>query len=966
MTSTHRSIRRTRQPLAPKALVLLVALSVHAHVFAQSAKKVLTIDDYARWRSIESSRISGDGNWVAYGMRHNNALDAQPVLHVHRIDAQRDTVIALGAQPAFSDDSRWVAYFVELPYAEAKKLRDGNKPVPRKAQLMNLQNGAKRTWEDIQSITFARGSGHLLLRRRQLDTRAKHKGVDVVLHDLRTGHDQLLGSVHEAAFNYKGELLAYTVDAVEKDANGLFVLDLRSTRIYPLDNDARNYNRLTWNEEGTALAVLKGVDVEKMREKDNALIAFPDVYTVLAPTAKAAPVRLDATHASFPRGWVVSDRRDLIWSADRKLVFLGVKPQLAAPDTSEKKKGTDELADVDVWHTRDLRIQSVQMARAENERNYTYRAAFDVASSKFITLADSTMREVELTLDGRWGVGRDDRGFISDHKRPSADLYRVNTATGERTLIMKAQITNTSTGSHVFGTSPDGRYFLYWRDGQFQLYSLDAGTSKPLTRPGPVNFVNAEFDHPGPKPPYGLASWTKDGKGVVLTHRYDLWLYPLDGGAPTNLTRGVGSRNEVRLRHINTEPVEGLGPLQRAQATAMDPGQPMLFSAFGQWTKKSGYYELRAGQLKELVFEDAAYGSPSKAAQADRFLFTRETFVEFPDLRVSNGDFKAARKISNANPQQAEYAWGRRILFDYTNKKGVRLQGILALPDDYKPGEKRPMIVSFYEKNSQNLHRHTAPSFLSSMGSLPMEAVSKGYITMMPDVHFNTGTSHSDMLECVEAATRKIIELGYADPKHIGVHGHSYGGQGVAFIGTRSRMFAAVGMGAGVTDLTSDFNHNWGWSYQVQGRDGSNGHDYYLYSQGRQGTTPWDNPELYRFESARTHVPQVTAPFLIMHGTADPTVAFQEGLGFYNALRYNNKDAILLAYPGEGHGLRGLANRRDLTIRYFHFFDHHLRGAPAARWMAEGVPFLDKDNRRDASKDLPVVVTSTSQSSRKH
>jgi hypothetical protein len=62
-------------------------------------------------------------------------------------------------------------------------------------------------------------------------------------------------------------------------------------------------------------------------------------------------------------------------------------------------------------------------------------------------------------------------------------------------------------------------------------------------------------------------------------------------------------------------------------------------------------------------------------------MFTRETFAEFPDLRVAGRDFKDARRITDANPQQAEYTWGRRILFDYTNKKGVRLQGILALPD---------------------------------------------------------------------------------------------------------------------------------------------------------------------------------------------------------------------------------------------------------------------------------------------
>jgi dipeptidyl aminopeptidase/acylaminoacyl peptidase len=286
------------------------------------------------------------------------------------------------------------------------------------------------------------------------------------------------------------------------------------------------------------------------------------------------------------------------------------------------------------------------------------------------------------------------------------------------------------------------------------------------------------------------------------------------------------------------------------------------------------------------------------------------------------------------------------MLLDYTKGDGVRLQGVLAVPDDYVEGEKRPMIVSFYEKNSQNLHRHPTPAYLRSMGALPVEALSRGYLTMLADVHFSTGSSHSDMLESVEAATRKVIEMGYADPEHIGVHGHSYGGEGAAFIGTRSRMFAAVGMGAGVTDISSDFNQPWGWTYQTRGGSGMPGAAYYLFGQGRWGTDPWRDPELFRFESAVTHVPDATAPFLIMHGAADPTVSFSEGLNFYNALRYHNKEAYLLAYPGEGHGLSGLANRRDLTVRYFDFFDHFLKGEPAPAWMTDGVPYLVKERER--------------------
>ena len=872
---------------------------------------------------------------------------------------------------------------------------------PTRVELRNLATGAIKSWQDIQSFAFAPGSTHLILKRRPAnagggagrgaagggETPAPGggeatgrggtapaptgpRGTDVILHNLVTGRDQLLGSVGDIAFNKAGDLLAYTVDASVKDGNGLFVIELKNNRMHTLDNDARAYNRLAWSDDGTALAVLKGVDVDKMRERDNQLLAFANVAAAIADV-EAAPAMLDAAKAAgFPKGWVISDRAALDWSDDNKRVFFGAKAQVAAPETGPRR-GTDELANVDVWNTVDERVQSLQMIRADQDRNFTFRQAFDVSAGKFVKLADETMRDLDVAPDGRWAVGRDTRGFIHDYKRPAADIYRVNTTTGERTLMLKAQMTNTSTGSHVFGIAPDGRHYLYWKDNRFHVYDLDAATARPLGN-GTVSFVDQEFDHPGPRPAYGISGYTTDRKSVVVQHRYDVWEVPLDGSAPKNLTGGAGTKGEIRFRYVRAEPLEpnlgniaatggagpgggpgggGFGGGGRGGAAAratIDLSKPVLLSAYGEYTKKAGFYELANGQLKELIYEDAAFSNPVKAMKAEKYLFTRQTFVDFPDLRVSGPGLKDVKQLSDANPQQKEYAWGRRILFDYKNKDGVRLQGILALPDDYKPGEKRPMIVTFYEKNSQNLHRYNAPSYLTGMGSSPMEAVSRGYITMLPDIHFRTGASHSDMLECVEAATRKVIEMGYADPKRIGVTGHSYGGEGAAFIGVRSKMFAAVGMGAGVTDLFFDFSQNWGWSYTVTGGSGANAFDYYLYSQGREGVSPWDKPEMYMFESALTHAPQASAPFLIMHGAADPTVPFTNGLAMYNALRYNNKKAVLLAYPGEGHGLRGVANRKDLTVRFFEFFDHYLKGAPAPKWLSDGVPFLDKDKPQDA------------------
>jgi dienelactone hydrolase len=862
---------------------------------------------------------------------------------------------------------------------------------PRRVELRNLATGRTESFQDIGSFIFSPDSTLIVMKRRPAEPAAgggrgrggsegntpgatgddnqanapepSGRGTDVIVLDLRTGRHQLLGGVGDVTFTKKGDLLAYTVDLPIKDGDGIFVYDAKRGSSTPLDTEARVYTRPAWSDDGKALAVVAGNDVDHQRERDNVVLAWPDVRSAITGDEPAKPIALDRTKASnFPADWIISDRAPLTWSDDDKRVFFGAKTQVALPPAGERKS-TDEKADVDVWNTNDDRIQSVQMIRADQDRNFTYREAFDTSAGKFVKLADETMKDLDVAEDGRWAVGRDARAYASDYKPAAADIYRVNTTTGERTLMLKAQLTNTSTGSHVFGISPDGKHYLYWKEGRFQDYDLDAGAAHALGAGGAPNFVDTDFDHPGPKPAFGVTGYTADGKDAIVEQKYDLWLLPLDGSAAKNMTNGTGTQREMRLRYIRTEapdpvlslssstgggagtPGAGFGGGRGAanREKPIDLSKPVLLSAYGEWTKKAGYYELAGGSLKELVYEDASFNTPEKAANADKYLFARQTFAEFPDLRIAGPTFADWKKITDANPQQKEFVWGHRILFDFKDHDGHRLQAIMAIPDDYKQGEKRPMLVNFYEKNSQNLHRYNAPSYLTGMGSSPMQAVSDGYITLIPDVYFHTGSSHSDMLEAVEAAVRKAIEMGYIDPKHIGINGHSYGGEGAAFIGTRSRLFAAVGMGAGVTDLYQDFNQNWGWAYQVTGGSGANGDDYYLYGQGRWGFSPWDKPETYMFESALTHVPEVTAPFLIMHGTSDPTVAFQNGLGFYNALRYNKKNAVLLAYIGEGHGLRGWANRKDLTVRYFQFFDHYLKGAPAPKWMTDGVPYLKKD-----------------------
>jgi dipeptidyl aminopeptidase/acylaminoacyl peptidase len=735
---TRRDLRSTR---ASRALAVAIALTIaYALPQAQSApKKPLGVDDYTKWRTISGQEISPDGRWVTYVLQLTNVPQAEtkPVLHLRDLETNADVEVPNAIGGTFSPDSQWIAYQVDpnpgrgrggrgsgstpaeppatppveppaTPPSQPPSTQPAGRgstppPPPRRVELRNLATGEVQAWENIGTFTFSPTSTHIFLKRRAAEAEgggsgrggggtspgatpggrgippvgAGPRGTDTILLDLRTGRHQLLGSVGDIAFNRTGSLLAYTVDSAVKDANGLFVFETRSGRTVALDNDAKQYNRLAWNDAADALAVVKGIDVEKKREKQNVLIAFTDVPSAMglddiAPT----PVVLDPEKIEgFPKGWVVSDRAPLEWSEDNRRVFFGIKEQADAPDTT--RRTTDERQDVDVWNTVDERIQSLQMIRAAADRNFTFRQAFDVTASRFIRIADETMRDVDIGPDGKWAVGQDPRGYVHDQKRPAADFYRVDTSTGERTLMLKGHLL----GSGVFGISPHGTHFLFWKDDRLHAYDLNAGKAAAIGTGAPA-FTDAEYDRPGPRPSYGLAGFTKDGKAVIAQHQYDLWLVPLDGSKATNLTGGVGSKNEMRFRYLRTQPEDPTLPRAAGPRGTIDLSKPMTLSAYGQWTKKAGFYELSNGQLKELVFEDASFSTPEKAAKSDRYLFTRQTFVEFPDLRVSGPGFTDAKTITDANPQQKDFTWGRRILFDYKNKDGVRLQGILALPDD--------------------------------------------------------------------------------------------------------------------------------------------------------------------------------------------------------------------------------------------------------------------------------------------
>ncbi|MFO8173469.1 MAG: prolyl oligopeptidase family serine peptidase [Longimicrobiales bacterium] len=934
---------RRRAPVSLFPALLLFSLLLPAAAFSQEEAgpgelKTLTLEEYGRWSRITEVALSPDGRWMTYAFSPNEGDADFFWRDLNRLDTAPVDTVTNGSGPAFSPDSRWLAFLTTPPEKEAERLRDQRKPVPRALHLVELGGEEPVEMENVASFTFSGDSRWLAVQKPRPSANGggareggnsrnggedAPRGADLILRDLTTGTARNLGNVAEFAFSDDGTHLAYLVDAEERAGNGVYLMALESGVVQPLNTGLHLYEGLTWKEEAGDLAVLRGTKPEGMEQRENVLLAFPGVVASMG-SGTPDPTVFDPSEApGFPEGFVVSEFFTPRWSEDGARIFVGIKEQQETLEESEEPG-----ANVNVWHWKDEVEQSVQRVRAGRERRATDLAAVNLDGLRFVRLADDDMARVQLTDDGGWAVGFDDSAYRldADHPDNRADVFRIDPSTGQRHAITEALI-------NPMGTSPDSRWFLFWQDRKIQAFDLDSGETVDLTaRTGGIDFQDREFDRPVEKPAYGVGGWSNDGEWVFLNHKYDIWKVALNSAESRNLTAGKGDAEEIRFRILDLD----------TEDDGIDTSTPLLLSVYGEKTKKTGYFRAREGREPEaLLWEDALLGSGGfrsagvrKAEDADRVIFTRQTFADFPDWWVSDARFRDPERITEANPQQSEYAWGSRVLVDFADDRGNQLQATLTLPAGYEEGKRYPMVMYFYEKMSQRHHEYSMPVY-DDRPHMSTYA-SDGYLVLMPDIVYDEGYPGSSALDDVTAAARAVIDAGYADPDRICIQGHSWGGYETSFILTQTDMFACVVTGAPLTNLVSMYNINYKSS-------GSPNGPILEWSQGRMNTSPYHDFDLYVSQSPIHHVEKITTPFLILHGTADGAVDWNQGLELYNAARRMEKKVILLSYPDEPHHLEREENQKDFQIRMKQFFDHYLKEAPMPRWMAEGVDYLDKD-----------------------
>ena len=161
-------------------------------------------------------------------------------------------------------------------------------------------------------------------------------------------------------------------------------------------------------------------------------------------------------------------------------------------------------------------------------------------------------------------------------------------------------------------------------------------------------------------------------------------------------------------------------------------------------------------RYQDIYVIDLITGELRKAKKAEIFLYTRETYKDYPEFYVADGALQNGQKITETNPQQKDFLWSSgSMLVEYQSAKGAKLQAALFLPANYEKGKSYPAVVYIYEKLSQGLNRYYAPS---ANGFNKSVYTSRGYAVLMPDITYQINDPGMSAVWCVLPAPQWLIE----------------------------------------------------------------------------------------------------------------------------------------------------------------------------------------------------------------
>ena len=317
---------------------------------------------------------------------------------------------------------------------------------------------------------------------------------------------------------------------------------------------------------------------------------------------------------------------------------------------------------------------------------------------------------------------------------------------------------------------------------------------------------------------------------------------------------------------------------------------------------------------KQIVSESNGTNNADFSKSFQYFINTHSS-AEQPNtytLRDFNG--KTLRELQNNNSAlkklQSDGFVAKEFL-QIPNKNGDQMNAWMIKPKDFSPNKKYPVLMFQYSGPGSQQVSNAWDGRNTIWFNLLAQ---KGYIVLCVDGRGTgyRGTKYKKAtyknlgkyeIEDQIAAAQWIGSQSYVDAGRIGIFGWSFGGYMASLAMTKGADVFKVGIA--VAPVTT-------WRYYDT-----------IYTE-RYLQTPQENPQGYDENSPINFADLMKGKFLLIHGTADDNVHYQNAVEMAEALIQKNKEFEFMTYPDKNHGIYGGNTRLHLYQKMTDFILNNL------------------------------------------
>ncbi len=610
-------------------------------------------------------------------------------------------------------------------------------------------------------------------------------------------------------------------------------------------------------------------------------------------------------------------------------------------------------------------VYSVRAADFEEDAYITHLWLLNTATkaSFQLTRGDKSAFNAQWSPDGQWLT------FSSGRNEGKNQLYAIRPVGGEA-----VQLSNVESGVGGYEWSPDGRMIAFtmtdaesktmkdrkkhygafdlvrreYRHAQLWTISIDSAMQKPQKG---VQRTKGDFHVRG-------FEWSPDGQKIAFDAAInsdlvnigtaDIFIYDFAADSAYKIVEAPGPDNSP---HWSPDGSQILYTTQMGRELyfaynsnyALIPatgGEPKIITedfdehpGFVEW-RKDGIYFSALQKTASHIFhldpkllkinrltspDDLMAGSFSFTKDGKKMAFVADTPTSMREIYLTDVRKFKPEKLTSMTEQAENFKLATREVISWKSQDGTEIEGVLMKPADFDPSKKYPLLCVIHGGPTgidrpgllSRGTRYYPVDIWTGRGALVLRVNyrgSAGYGEKFRTLNMNN-LGVGDAWDVISGVDH-LIEKGWVDRDKVGCMGWSQGGYISAFLTTSSDRFAAISVGAGIS--------NWATYYYNT--------DITQFTINYLGDDPADDPKIYEKTSPMTHILKAKTPTLIQHGEFDRRVPIPNAYELRQGLEDRGVSVEMVVYKGYGHGISKPKSQRAVMQHNLAWFNHYLFG----------------------------------------